>query len=439
MLKARGLTAFSRSYSIQSTVRYIAEENTFRFPFEQLSEEENKAAIPKKPVVGNKSRVMTEIITPENVADLYTTYDFNDIFVSCLAKRGKLGAGTSVVTRTPGFNPHEVELLYTKFVVKWIEVFNARSQGLQVVPTEKKLEYTPSLKLLQSKLQYEGSDLAEFYTSLKVFSPALEEELSQKKNDLNDITIFLASHEHFSGEENFSKLLTYVASIIERFTANGVQQVVSAMITNLSKSEQPISKVLAFVDFVVNAVYPMFPTVVEQLDAVDLDKFIRLSSLAGNSELSIKLMDVLIKKYNFAPSHTSFTAFLSSYDLGAGSLAERKIRVLQDFSPLKRIMYSYQLDSQLLMFMLNNTVETSTDLHHFIKFIEAQPNKSQLLSAHALHLLQALDNIHQQSSCSNVIKAVELTLLLRKLTVENTVVLDDVCKKQVAKMSGGKA
>lgn len=382
---------------------------------------------------------MTEIITPENVADLYTTYDFNDIFVSCLAKRGKLDAGTRVVPRTPGLNPHEVELLYTKFVVKWIEVFNTRSKGLQVVPTEKKLEYTPSLKLVQSKLQYEGLDLAEFYTSLKVFSPALEEELSQKKSDLNDITIFLVNHEHFSSDENFSKLLAYVASIAEHFTANGIQQVVSAMITSLSKSDQQSSKVRAFVDFVVNAVYPMFPTVEEQLDAVDLDRFIRLSSLAGNSDLLIRLMDALIMHYNFAPSHTSFTAFLSSYDPGAGSLAERKIRVLRDFNPLKRIMYSYQLDSQLLLFILNNTVETSSDLHHFIQFIEAQPNKLQLLSDHAFHLLQALDNIHQQSSYSTIVKAVELNLLLRKLTVEDAVVLDDGCKKQVSKMRQVKA
>lgn len=443
MMKPRVGTvrAWSRRYSIQSTIPYISEENTFRFPSEKLTEEENRAAIPKKPELNDANKIMKEIISPEYVADLYTKYDFNDVFVSSLAKNGTLAAGGKVIP-TRDVEPHEVELLYTKFAVKWIEIFNKKTEPLNVVPTDKKFEFTHSVKqeLLLSKFSdFEVVDIAGFYNSLKVFSNGSLEEQAQKKTDMKDITIFLLNHEFCSTEENFDKLLAYVSSIAQHFSADGIAQVVEEIISTLDKENPEFGspKVKNFVKFVEQAVYPLFPRVNNELDPVDLDKFIQLASLALDSGLAIKLMKVLISHHKFAPTHKSFKIFLSSYEKELDfslSVGEQKIKVLRELYPLKQILFSYELDNQLLDFIVDYTVETSADLHQFIRFVESQPNKLELLSQHVLQLLQALARAHQTSQESNLIKSVELSLLLRKLTVENTIELDSDAKNQATKM-----
>lgn len=122
MLTKRLIRQLPRKYS---TILFTPNENKHIFESEKLSPRENYDAVPNKPDFSTIDKVHHEIVNPEDVADLVTKLNTNDVLISILSKCKHLyGDKDYIIRNVNGLNESPVVFPYSSILLSWKEVYN---------------------------------------------------------------------------------------------------------------------------------------------------------------------------------------------------------------------------------------------------------------------------------------------------------------------------
>lgn len=429
-----------RGYSVKSPILFVPNETIHRFESEKLTEEENLAAIPKRPNFDGLPKYHHEILSPEDTADLVIRPDVNDILTSTFSQNAVFTGDPNYKVTPANANLQEttLSLHFAVAVIEWIRLFNTQIVTLKSLPsTVNKLQHINEAKVDAIKAKLNSINVEElksvevldkFYTSFEIYRKGdiMRKTRADTINIENISSILLTSELIQSDSELFDITLRYLGLKLTYFSNENLQQFTEKLINHLhGENITSGMKVQSFNNFM-SKVFEIHPRLKTELHVSQLDKLAYLFTLANNIEDSKSLLQLLVTNYKVAPSKETFNLFLTKYTESLKNFQGLiKSKVLKDLHQLKPVFFHNGLDSFSLKFLLEEIIEHVYDLDHLMRLIENKENSSIfLLSEFAEMLMQRLQVIQSTSEDPNTTKALQLTQLISKLVKDNGVKLD---------------
>ncbi|CUM68564.1 uncharacterized protein PRCAT00006290001 [Priceomyces carsonii] len=427
--------SLSRNNDFKTTNMFLPNEQRYQFDGEKLTSEENAAAIPKKPDFSNIAKYHKEVMGPESVADLYFSPRFNDIFITSLAKDSPaFGKRCKMVPKDASKEPCSVYLQFTTMTNLWMKAFSEEIFELSDLPQRDESFQFMNVNvasILEDELKdmskiVEERDLEEVYRKFntlesnkrKVLGEIVLSELEPVVT-FENISSYLISHrEDFSSPEQLDVFLTFLKRNVDYYSLEGLKDFVSVAINSLQGSKLDLS---SFDEFLKVAVIT-FPTLFKELDPTSLDKVARLLA-PTNVSLAKDILSILINTHRVCPSTDTIDTFLLSYEGENGGSILKDI-ILRDLSNLKLALFHGPLSDTAFRILLNYSVENDMDLDQLIRLAERNLANKQLLEKFSRNILEKLTSIQNTSDDSDMRKRIQSAQLLRKLVVENKVLVE---------------
>lgn len=422
----------------------IPNEQKHLFESEKLTPLQNKAAIPSKPPVENLVKYHHEIPRPDYIADIITRPLLNDVLVTVLANKSPFMGDPehALVSTDPTKATSVANLQFTSIVTEWIQLFNKQIVNLQDLDVTDS-PFTFSNKVVDEKIQkkydslvdseasssiYTPESLHSLYKSLKSFENSEKKlqglfpptELAQAVT-FEYLSCFLArTDEVRQNADSFESLIAFIEENIKYSSGQGLKEIMVQLIDNLydSKVSSLQTKLSVFNDFT-QAVGELSESSISELDPIRLDKLAFLFTMARNLEKSSNILKILIHKHQICPTTETMNAFLSTYDeMFTGGNTDGMLR---DLSVLKPAFFHNGLTLTSFNILLKHVVRDITDLTQFLSLAESTERGMKALTKSQSSIVLKLMEIQQGSSESD--KHIQLSMLLRRLVVENSITL----------------
>ncbi|CAK7895166.1 hypothetical protein CAAN1_02S06898 [[Candida] anglica] len=445
------------SYAAKSALSFIPNDDQYKFDFEKLTPEENRASIQRMPKLENLPKYHNEILSPEFVADLVVDPNFNDVFVTSLAYQKPFSGDQTykVVSKNYQGNSSDnkvssevVNLYFENLTCRWIDTFKDQIYTLSdLSELEEPMTYSSRTiedqissaidkfqqKNPQSMYPQNTDDLNAFFQSLKIF-----ENNSKKMAGIlhHSEVANLVTFEHvvsylfnkIDDTDGFVSLVSFVQENLDMYTQEGLKQTMDQVVTALDKSNSQERRVV-FSKFVSEYVLQSNPQILSGLSTNILDKLANIFFVSSNYVQGKEVLNLLILDHRTAPSRETFYSLLAATESNLISIKDKEAKreqVLKDLAPFKSIIFHRGLEDLSLKIILDNAITNSFELHHLIKLAESTPQGRKLLSKYQTDLILGLKEITSDSLPQ--VRSLELAQLLRLLVVDNTIVLSQDSK-----------
>lgn len=354
-----------------SILLLIPNKDKHVFESEKLTPEENNAAVPNKPELGNITKFHHDIENPEQIADLFIRARPIDILVTALSKNSPVLGDANIQWISKSKKLLDTNLLFTNITTSWFELFNKQIKELSDI-SEDTLNF--SLKTVQAYLDQQPFDLEkldDFFTALKVF-----EKKQFKGLDINqgvEITFDNTARYLISKDFQHTELkvvLQYLKKNSEYFTTQGYTDFVIDLINVIYKS--PSNLVLK------SLVFNEFYTIDCELQPNMLDKLLNLSIHSGNLHRASQVISLLVDQ-NTCPSVDNVNLYIYNYESQLKNSGKSLENIILELSNLKSVLFHIKMNSLLVEFFLKYAVRNTHELEHFINLIDLKKYGKEVL------------------------------------------------------------
>ncbi|CCG24641.1 hypothetical protein CORT_0F04170 [Candida orthopsilosis Co 90-125] len=395
MLTKRLIRQLPRKYS---TISFTPNENKHIFESEKLSPRENYDAVPNKPDFSTIDKVHHEIVNPEDVADLVTKLNTNDVLISILSKCKHLyGDKDYIIRNVNGSNESPVVFPYSSILLSWKEVYNKQIKNLkEIEPVNHSFPKVDDkyLNLLKN-------------TSLEGFfhkSRAIKNSTSIKKGTVQPseikslFTVESASNVVLSTIDSSAALeeyLSLITSKVQFFTFQGLKEMLTSV--TLLCDQFPVDG--SFLDQLVSTIIEMHPRMSRQLEHVTKDR-LAYAIVNTNREFATALIKNLIEE-SICPSEETVDKYFESYKF------TDPVTTLQELSFLRPAVHHRKMRDHAF----NLIIQTVSNVNELIKLVTLLQKTPTLLEDRQYELYSKL----RQLTTSELVT----TQFLRFLTKNN--------------------
>lgn len=416
-----------------------------------LTPAEIEATIPKRPDFSHLPKYHHEMLSPEYIADIFVKPSFTDVVVSALAHESPFSGDPNYkfVSQTSSFREQTVKLHFANIVALWVDVFNDQIATLAPLAEELGLEFTNAersiaieaalLEFTNERNLYEKSTLEAFYARFGIFHGRTDLQLGdRKKISFENVTEHLfATREVAEDSKKFRFLLEFVDRNIGLCTNEGVERILVALIKHLySSKERTAAKLQAFDAFFSGTVVEVYPHISSSLSPHDLDRLAQLLTFSRNLKGANCILVVLAKQKKTAPSRATFDAYLEEFAQLIDATSPKKYRkekILQELHKLKPVFFHHGLSNCSFCLLLDHVIDNIFDLDQLMRLVETTGNSKKLFIDNGAAIFKKLQDLQNQSGDSQLMKALQLTQLVRKIG-ENGADLGEESKKVVRGM-----
>ncbi|KAI3405180.2 hypothetical protein KGF56_002018 [Candida oxycetoniae] len=361
-----------------SPITFTPTANQARHIFEEekLTPEENYAAVPDKPDFSSISKAHYRIINPEDVADLVTKLNTNDVLVSSLSRSRTLYGDTSYRIKSLNTKSEINELEpkaeptifpYASILFGWKKVYNQQIKPLQDLEPVQKTE-KPRLDSKFHKLFTDSHHhkFEEFFIDTRAF----------RNSDLNSNggTSLLELREAFTVEDasnvvldcigdsksSFLEFLNFIIPNIGYFRIEGLKHFLS----RVSKLSIELNAGAAELKTLVEAIDAQHKKVISILDSRTLNN-IALAVTELDPKLSARMMKYMIDD-SVCPSEMAVEKFIKSL----GSLS--RDQTLRELTFLKPVLFHRQPGSNFFAAVLH-TITNINEVNKLVIFLKRYP------------------------------------------------------------------
>ncbi|KAI5962978.1 uncharacterized protein KGF55_002770 [Candida pseudojiufengensis] len=362
-----------RPYS--TTISFTPNDNRHVFESEKLTTEENWAAIPNKPSFTNIEKVHHEIINPEEVADLVTKLNTNDILVTILSQNKVLyGDPNYIIKSLTGNNDKPTIFPFSSILSSWKKTYNKQIKPL--IDLEEKNYNSVDNKLIRSirsKSFEEYFEQSRAMRNSKLISSGI-----LHFSELNSLyTIESATSDtldSIDSTSSFEKFLKFITPHLNQFRTDGLKDLLSK-ISHINK-RYPTNGVA--IQDIVSTINASNPSLLKSLDNHTKDNLAYVLS-STNPDLSKDLLKSLIES-GICPSKESIHKYIENYKLGDQDQA------LRDLAFLKPTFFHRPLSEEQFEVVL----ATITNKWDMIKFITLLKNSPSILKDKQLKIYKKL-------------------------------------------------
>ncbi|KAI5964549.1 hypothetical protein KGF57_001041 [Candida theae] len=408
MLTKRLIRQLPKRYS---TISFTPNENKHIFESERLSPRENHDAIPDKPDFSNIDKIHHEIVNPEEVADLVTKLNTNDVLISILSKNKRLyGDEHYNVRNVKDSKEPPIVFPYSSILLSWKEVYNKQIKDLKEIQP-----VTFTLPIVDFKYLnlYKGNSLEEFFHK----SRAVKNSTSIKKGTVQStdvdslFTVECASNvvlNSIESSEALEEFMVFISTKIEFFTFQGLKDLLTSV--TMSCSKFPVNG--SSMDQLVTTMANSHPRILRALDH-DTKDVIAHSLIETNPELAKNIIKDLIEDC-ICPSEKTLDRFFDSYK------SKGPVTSLQELSFLKSVIHHCKFNDTTF----NLIMETITNVNELIKLVTLLKKTPNMLQEKQNELYSKLRSLTTSELTT--------TQFLRFLT-KNNVKLNEELKKRVGR------
>ncbi|CAD1813688.1 hypothetical protein FOB58_005151 [Candida parapsilosis] len=408
MLTRRLIRQLPRRYT---TISFTPNENKHVFESEKLSPKENFDAIPNQPDVSNIDKVHHEIINPEEVADLVTKLNTNDVLISILSRNKHLyGDEDYAIQSVKDQEVPPVVFPYSSILLSWKEIYNKQIKDLKDI--EPVNEGYPKVDAKYLGL-WKRTSLDEFFNK----SRAIKNSTSIKKGTVQPseikglFTVESASNVVLSTIDNLESLEEYLSFIISKvplFTFQGAKELLTRV--TLLSSEVGVSG--SSLNQLACTVIDLHPRVLRTLQH-DIKDRLAFAIIANNRELATRLIQELIDG-SACPSQKTVDSFLETYKF------QDPVTTLRELTFLKSVIHHRELSEHAFKLL----IQTVRDVNELIKLVSLLKKTPNLLQEKQYELYAKL----RQLTTSELVT----TQFIRFLT-KNGIKLNPLLKERVIK------
>lgn len=422
-----------RFQSSKPLILFIPNEDLYVFEGEKLSQEENRAAIPKRPNFNNIPKVHHEMLGPEFIADLVIKPGNKDVIVTSLAQNSPFGGEPSykVIPKDVSKPPTTVELLYSEISRKYIQVFN--NQISQLNPL-KESSILPTLGTVVAKdiedrindyktinnindiftietLQDIGDFLHVFENTRKVSLGEVDTANAASLVTLENFCIYNVRILGADEDEKFNALITFIKDNFSLFTVQGLRRLVETLIEKLSVITNP--KIIDLCcNLVIEEMFINYSNMLFQLDPVHLDRLAGILSVDKNINYATRILSALIESRNIAPSDSTVEKFLTACADVSNGNQETFIR---DSSILKSVFFSRDMSTNVGKLILDNGIRTIYELENFVKLSATDGENVNTLQILGNEIIGKLLELQQNTNESDTLKSMRVIQVIDKL------------------------
>lgn len=408
---------------------FVPNDERFKFESENLTPEENRAAIPRRPNFNHLPKYHHEILSPENVADVLSRLLFTELFTTSLAKNAPLSGNADYLVISTKGDATTVNLHFAVTASKWFEVFNDEIIKLQDLG-----EAAESLAYFNEKLHHEIEQkvtaILATITDDAYSQQWLNQIYSRMTNNLShgSTISFGALANHFLDSEtcienshNMLQVLSYVDRNISQMTAENIATFTTKLVNVLYGTH--ISDIRAKLEGLnVVTSNPTVQNLLSELDSSVLDKLAYLHTVASNFQQANSVLRILVRQRHTAPSSDTFDLFLSSY-LKHMITSKQDTQIyrtlLCELTALKPAIFHHGVTPAYAMLMLDGLVTSEFELQHFVNLIFQSKQSSEIVKKLSKPMVEKAIALGKDQSTA-VLK-VKLNNLVKRLQVH----LDD--------------
>jgi hypothetical protein len=417
------------SRRLRSSILFVPESERFVFDSEKLSDAENRAAIPSRPPPPADARTQYyDILPPTAVADAVVRPDFGDILATSLAHMRAFGDPALKMVPRSGAHARVQHLHFEARAHKWITEFGKLVYPLKPLEAleapaasalPRRIESHIAARLEEDALAVlAADDFDAIFGAFDVFRNHQRRHLLHQSELANvvsfdQLALFLLDR-HLGGDV---AALVALLTFIERNLAlclyeDGVRPMTELAIARLSRQAHDLLVLDTFDRFYDEAA-KLFPKIASDLLLALMDQLARLSFELTNARRGLRIAKAMVRRHSTAPSRETYDA-LVQWVLWEAAAAETRLqrraailRYLSDFKPLVFHWGATEASVGLLL----DTVSTSFELDHLVRFVERTP---QLLQRVHPQLLQCLASV-QPAAAATVRDELEAAQLVRRL------------------------
>ncbi|KAI5968559.1 hypothetical protein CANMA_002304 [Candida margitis] len=362
MITKRLIRQLPRRYS---TISFISNEDRHIFESEKLTKRENSDAIPDKPNFSTIDKVHHEIVNPEEVADLVTKLNTNDVLISILSKEKYLYGDKDYVIRSIN-KSYETPVVFpfSSILLGWKNVYNKQIKNLKEIepvthmfpPVEDKY-----LNLLKGAASFE-----DFFRKSRAFknSILIKEGKVQPSEIKSLFTVESACNLVLSTidrPEALEEFLTFVAPKVQSFTFHGLKELLTS-VTSLCE-EFPVSA--STINELAVRIIELHPRMLRALESDIKDKLAR-SVIDINSDLATILIKDLVSA-SVCPSEKTVEKYYASYKF------IDPVTTLKELSFLKPVLH-YRKMSDVAFNLVLHTVSNVNELIKLVTLLKRTPD-----------------------------------------------------------------
>lgn len=372
-------------------------------------QELNEAAVPSRPDMSMIPRLYAEMTHPKDVLDLFFRPTFEDVAVTCLAKDSQLFGDSSYALKSKSAVSLS-KFLFAQLTTEWLEQINSQVYPLgEISYDEPDLTYNNTTR--EGAIRQKFNVLVfENYDKLDSFYQGLISDAPGKEITLENITQFLLSQ--IESADQYQLVMKLLANNTHLINSSTSKDFVASMLDDLLRS-MSVEKVDAFSLFLTENLIEFQPNVLNELSPKTLNNLAYVTSASSELSTAIRTMNLLVQLHQKSPLKATFDLFMSRYCKLAHSQEFSKDKILADLASLKVVFFHRGLERNSLKLFLSKNVDNVHDLWHCIALTEAK--SPQLLSEFAPEILSKLRSIQQNSETSRIIKAVQVTQLVKTL------------------------
>lgn len=457
------LLSFSRCYSGPNYVLLVPESEKYLFDFEKSSPKEIEACIPKRPTTHENIRKhYYNIPEPSSIADLILQPDFHDTFITSLAAKKPFSGDESLklvsnAQYTTVQQPESTAYLrFEKKTFHWINDFNKSNFALKSLADDEKIATIAYYnKFIEEKIlsalaskSRDDTSVKSIYDSLNIFrnhEKKLNDSLHQ--SELTNMVTFdhlllhLLRNSILPNTNQTDFLGGHVADLIELLTfiesnltlcsyKNGILPMLELLIPYLHSNNDDSLKRDTF-DRFYEKVVTLFPKAKTDLLLTNMDKLAYISFESSNIRRGSKIVKTLIKRQKVATSKRTYHSLLQFYVYESNELSKetKRASILQFMSDYKPLLFHYGID-ELSFELIKPTISTYFELDHLVKFMESS-NKG-LLATTQTELFEILHRLQRKENSElDIIANFQASQLLRRLVVDNEIILDESTKELI--------
>lgn len=379
-----------------STILFTPNETKHIFDEEKLTREENYLAVPSKPDFSNIQKRFEHIINPEEVADLVTKLNTNDVLIASLSKNQCLYGDKSYVLKSIKNNglTTPTRFPYATIMSSWKSLFNQQIKQLQDLEPKKA---DVMLKSTEYHRVYRDNKLTprQFFEQSKAFENS--RKLNSGKFQLSELhglfTVEKASDVVLDCTETqteFVQFVQFIKAHLLEFTFEGLKNLLTRVSakslalggangnTNSDSScgESEVSDIF-------KVVHGHFPQLIQSLTGRTLDNLARVTA-DMDLELSQSILKELLDR-GYCPEVDTIEAFLNRYLIQNLDKIESR-----DLFFLKSVLF-HRAPSPILIEAVLASITNINELTKFIMLLKKFPN---VLAEQQLVLYEKLEEFN---------------------------------------------
>ncbi|KAI5956754.1 hypothetical protein KGF54_000371 [Candida jiufengensis] len=394
---------------LYSTISFTPNENKHVFESEKMTREENYAAIPNKPTFTNIEKVHHEILNPEDVADLVTKLNTNDVLISILSRNKNLYGNSNYVIKSLAKSRNEPTIFpFASILTSWKNIYNQQIKQLT------DLEEPVSVKnASKSNTSIGDMTFEKFFDQSKAIrNSKLVKGGTIHFSEIGSLyTVESASNDALGSIDNvtsFEKYLKFISLNLHYFRIDGLKELLGK-VSQVNKEYPTIGNLINELVITINASQP---SLLNSLDDNTKDNL--AYALSGvNFELSKSLLKSLIDSAK-CPNEETISKFIGFYTY------QNPDQALKDLSFLKSVFFHRPLTTQYFRLLLS----TITDKNEIIKFITLLKNSPIILEENQMELYNKLKELSRSK-----LLASQFLRLLTKQNIKIDSTLLELVKK----------